>query len=75
MESGAYKESEGRELTVEFRTEGGKGVARKLRRNDRIPGVFYGSRTEPIPMSVNPEELVQALKTPKLINCLFDGFF
>ena len=70
MQSETYKEIEGRELRVDFRPGAGKGVARKLRKEGRIPGIFYGSKSEPIPMSLTPEEMVEALRTPKLKNTL-----
>lgn len=59
-----------RELKVEVRKGRGKGVARKLRRAGRVPGVFYGMRHEPVSVSLSPGELVQALSTPKLRNTL-----
>lgn len=62
--------SEARELKVQFRTESGKGVARKLRRQGRIPAIFYGSKSEPVSMSLDPGEMVEALHTPKLKNTI-----
>ncbi len=41
------------EIEASIRDKTGKGVARKLRRSGQIPGVIYGSKTEPIPLSVN----------------------
>jgi large subunit ribosomal protein L25 len=58
------------ELKVEFRSQAGKGAARKLRRHSKIPGVFYGSRREPVRLSVDPDRLRSALNTPKLLNTL-----
>jgi large subunit ribosomal protein L25 len=58
------------ELKVEFRSQAGKGTARKLRRQNKIPGVFYGSRCEPVRLSVDPDLLKSALNTPKLLNTL-----
>ncbi len=37
------------------RTEGGKGVARKLRRSGRVPGVAYGLHREPQPIVVSDD--------------------
>ncbi len=49
------------EIEASIRNETGKGVARKLRRSGRIPGVIYGSKTEPIPLSVNMFEFNRLL--------------
>ncbi|WP_454973033.1 50S ribosomal protein L25/general stress protein Ctc [Corynebacterium propinquum] len=44
-------------LAAQPRTEFGKGAARRLRRQWRVPGVLYGSNTEPIHFSVDLLEL------------------
>lgn len=44
-------------LAAQPRTEFGKGAARRLRREWRVPGVLYGSNTEPIHFSVDLLEL------------------
>ena len=59
-----------RELKVELRKDTGKSVARKLRRKGQIPAVFYGTRHAPLPVTLSPEEMVEALNTPKLKNTL-----
>ncbi len=59
-----------REMKVEYRSAKGKGVARKLRKSGRIPGVFYGSKSEAVALSVDPDDLVDALDTPKLKNTI-----
>lgn len=58
------------ELRVEARPESGKGVARKLRRAGKVPAVFYGSRHQPVALTISPDELVAALSTPKLRNTI-----
>jgi large subunit ribosomal protein L25 len=40
------------ELTVNVRKSTGKGISRTLRREGLIPGVLYGPKSEPIPISV-----------------------
>jgi len=50
-------------LTAEIRGGVGKGVARKLRANGRTPAVFYGPRTETIPLTIDPRELAKSLHT------------
>ncbi len=39
-------------LKVEVRTEKGKSAARKLRRSDYVPGVYYDARGETIPLKI-----------------------
>lgn len=54
---------EQRELSVKLRERTGKGVARKLRSEGLIPGVFYGHKTEPVALSFNPVELKKILSS------------
>jgi len=63
-------EGQTREINVEARLGSGKGVARKLRRAGKIPGVFYGFRTDPIKLALEPARLIEALSTPKHKNTL-----
>lgn len=48
-------------LTATPRTEAGKGAARALRREGRIPAVVYGRNRESLPLSVNTRELERLL--------------
>jgi large subunit ribosomal protein L25 len=50
-----------RELTVERRDTAGKGAAKRLRRQGRVPAILYGARTEPLPLSVAPKDLQRVL--------------
>jgi len=50
------------ELKASRRTDIGKGVARRLRKNGFVPAVVYGSKTEPILLSVNSADLTKILK-------------
>jgi len=59
-------------LTAEVREETGKGVARKLRARGLVPGVFYGPRTETIPVVLDPRELAKSLQTEAGENVLID---
>ncbi len=43
-------------ITAEVRKETGKGVARKLRQNARIPAILYGQGLDPVPLSVDERE-------------------
>ena len=49
------------EITVETREETGKGVARRLRRDGKIPGVIYGKSREPKPLTVDPLDINKRL--------------
>ena len=49
-------------LEVEKRTAAGKGGARKLRKEGRLPAVLYGHRQEPQPVVVSPRELFARLR-------------
>ncbi len=49
------------ELNVELRESTGKGVARKLRAEGRVPAVVYGKQLDPTPISVSPKELEAAI--------------
>ncbi|MBW2618010.1 MAG: 50S ribosomal protein L25 [Deltaproteobacteria bacterium] len=44
-------------MSAQRRKETGKGAARKLRAKGQIPGVFYGSGTESIPLPLEPTVL------------------
>jgi len=66
------------ELKAEKRDATGKGNARVLRRDGRIPAVLYGPDTEPVSLSVQASEIEVLLKHAKsqqqLINIDFgDG--
>lgn len=58
------------ELPVEKRTETGKGVARRLRRDGRVPGIVYGYEIEPTPVSIEALALYHALRTEAGANVL-----
>jgi large subunit ribosomal protein L25 len=59
-------------LTVRFREKTGKGVAKKMRAKGAIPAIFYGPRTETIPITVDPKELAKTLQTEAGGNVLID---
>ncbi|SHI80187.1 LSU ribosomal protein L25P [Malonomonas rubra DSM 5091] len=51
------------ELNVEIRENAGKGVARKLRAEGKVPAVVYGKGMEPTTISVEPKALEAAVNT------------
>jgi large subunit ribosomal protein L25 len=59
-------------LRAEIREETGKGKVRKLRTKGLIPAIFYGPKTETIPLVVDSKELVNTLKTEAGENVLID---
>ncbi len=50
-----------RELTVERRNGRGKGAAKRLRREGRVPAILYGAVSEPLPLSVAPKDIQRVL--------------
>ncbi|MFT2019962.1 50S ribosomal protein L25/general stress protein Ctc [Streptomyces sp. 796.1] len=61
-------------VPVKLRSEFGKGAARRLRREQQVPGVIYGHGAEPVHVSLPGHELMMALKTPNVLLSLdLDG--
>jgi large subunit ribosomal protein L25 len=54
-------------LATETRTEFGKGAARRVRREGKVPGVLYGHGTEPVHVNLPGHELLLALRTPNVL--------
>ena len=52
-------------VTAKIRQQSGKGPARRLRAEGRIPAVLYGADQDPVPLTIDPVLLVKALD-PKL---------
>jgi large subunit ribosomal protein L25 len=50
------------QLTAKRRTEAGKGVARKLRNAQMIPGIIYGHNREPEMLAIDARELERLLE-------------
>jgi large subunit ribosomal protein L25 len=48
-------------LSAEPRESAGKGAARAIRRQGRVPGIVYGDHKEPVTISLEPRELGRAL--------------
>ncbi|MFO7814539.1 MAG: 50S ribosomal protein L25 [Halanaerobiales bacterium] len=60
-------------IEVEKREKTGKGVARKLRRNNLIPGVVYGSNREPQALTVDPLDLKGKIHSNAIIDLDIEG--
>ena len=54
-------------ITAEPRTEFGKGAARRIRRDKKVPAVIYGHGAEPRHISLPGHELMMALKTSNVL--------
>jgi large subunit ribosomal protein L25 len=63
------------ELSAQLRAGRGKGPARQLRRQGRIPAILYGSRDSSISLSVDQADLLHILKAGShaLIQVSIDG--
>ena len=48
-------------IDANVRDQAGKGAARKMRHQGEIPGVLYGPRIDPIPLSVNEHDFNKVL--------------
>ncbi len=61
-------------LAAETRTEFGKGAARRIRRESKVPGVLYGHGADPVHITLPGHELLLALRTPNVLLSLdIDG--
>ncbi|MDA3021519.1 MAG: 50S ribosomal protein L25 [Actinomycetota bacterium] len=61
-------------ITAQARFEFGKGAARKLRREGRIPAVIYGSGSELLHITLPEHELNLALRKPRVVLAVtFEG--
>ncbi|MGH3384866.1 MAG: 50S ribosomal protein L25/general stress protein Ctc [Nocardioidaceae bacterium] len=50
-------------IQAEPRTEFGKGAARRIRRDDKVPAVLYGHGTDPLHITLPGHDTMLALKT------------
>lgn len=61
-------------ISAETRTEFGKGAARRIRRDAKVPGVLYGHGADPLHLTLPGHELLLALRTPNVLIALdIDG--
>ena len=49
-------------VTAEPRSDQGKGASRRLRRAGRVPAILYGAGKDPVPLSVDHNELLKQLE-------------
>ncbi|WP_353951108.1 50S ribosomal protein L25/general stress protein Ctc [Knoellia sp. S7-12] len=61
-------------LQAEARTKFGKGAARQIRRDHKIPAVMYGHGAEPLHITLVGHDAMMALKNPNaLLTIVLDG--
>jgi large subunit ribosomal protein L25 len=61
-------------LAAELRTQFGKGAARRIRRDHKIPAVMYGHGTDPVHITLPGHDTMMALKNPNaLLTIVVDG--
>lgn len=61
-------------IQAEARSEFGKGAARRIRRQNKVPAVLYGHGTDPVHISIPGHELMLALKNSNaLLSIQWDG--
>jgi large subunit ribosomal protein L25 len=63
-------------IQAEPRTEFGKGAARRIRRQDKVPAVVYGHGNQPVHVSLPGHETMMALKhggVNALLELVIDG--
>jgi large subunit ribosomal protein L25 len=61
-------------LSASVRSEFGKGAARRLRREEKMPAVIYGHGEDPVHVALPSYDMMMALKTPNvLINLDIEG--
>jgi large subunit ribosomal protein L25 len=59
-------------LGAEMRERAGKGAARAVRRQGRVPAIVYGDNREPTLISLEPRELARAVARPAFFATLVD---
>ena len=54
-------------LAAGIRSEFGKGAARRVRRENKVPGVLYGHGSDPVHITLPGHELLLALRTSNVL--------
>jgi large subunit ribosomal protein L25 len=60
------------DLSALARDRVGKGAARAVRREGRIPAIIYGGKETPTPISLEPGELMRAYNTGRFFTTVFN---
>ncbi|MDH3641640.1 MAG: 50S ribosomal protein L25/general stress protein Ctc [Gammaproteobacteria bacterium] len=66
------------EIIAELRSDVGKGASRRLRRQaEKVPGIMYGGTDDPVPLTVNSNQLSKAMQQEsfysQILNIVVDG--
>src|SRR5271163_2525038 len=61
-----------KELKATARPSVGKGAARAERRAGKVPGVIYGNKQPPLPISVDDRELRQRILAGRFLTTIYD---
>jgi large subunit ribosomal protein L25 len=61
-----------KELKATARPSVGKGAARAERRAGRVPGVIYGNKEPPLPISVDDRDLRQRILAGRFLTTIYD---
>ena len=64
--------SEVRSIQAETKQSAGKGPARAIRRQGRVPAIVYGEGLQPTMVSVGPVDLWKGLRDPRFFSTLMD---
>jgi len=59
-------------LPIEARTDTGKGIARKLRAEGRVPGVIYRGGDEAKPVTLDPQKLLEIFRKTRNANTVLE---
>ncbi|MEU2722029.1 50S ribosomal protein L25/general stress protein Ctc [Streptomyces smyrnaeus] len=54
-------------ISATIRDEFGKGSARRLRREEKVPAVIYGHGADPVHVALPSYDMMMALKTPNVL--------
>jgi large subunit ribosomal protein L25 len=58
-------------VSVEVRTQSGKGVSRRARAAGKVPGVLYGHKEPPVTLTIDPHALLKSLDKERKRNTVF----
>jgi large subunit ribosomal protein L25 len=59
-------------MAARLRTDTGKGAARRLRKENQVPAIFYGPNTQPVMLAVRYVDLQTLLKSTDSENVIFE---
>ena len=61
-----------KELKATARPKAGKGAARAVRREGKVPGVIYGDSKPPVTITLDSKELQQRILAGRFLTTLYD---